>query len=87
MLNMPSEALSTFAHKALLVAVFLAAVISDATAQGFLFGQAGLQTGTTPSGIAVADFNSDGRPDLAFSNQGDNSVSVVLATSTGTFAA
>jgi hypothetical protein len=36
-------------------------------------------TGIGPSDMAVADFNGDGRLDLAVSNQNDNSVSVLLS--------
>ena len=46
-----------------------------------------LQTGNTPSAIAVGDFNSDGHLDLAVTNFGDSTVSVFLndTASTGTF--
>jgi hypothetical protein len=50
-------------------------------------------TGIGPVSIAVADFDGDGRPDLATSNWGgalgsmDGSVSVLLANGPGTFAA
>jgi hypothetical protein len=37
-------------------------------------------TGPGPSGIAVADFNGDGRPDLVVPNYGSNNVSVLLNT-------
>jgi Flp pilus assembly secretin CpaC len=44
-------------------------------------------TGSGPAGIAVADFNSDGRPDLAVTNQTEttNTVSILLGNSDGTF--
>ncbi len=41
--------------------------------------------GHFPSGIAVADFNGDGYPDLAVTNQNDNSVSILLGNGDGTF--
>lgn len=33
-------------------------------------------TGSTPNGVAVGDFNSDGKPDIATANEGGNSISV-----------
>jgi hypothetical protein len=36
--------------------------------------------GNNAQAVAVADFNGDGRPDLAVSNQGDSTVSVLLNT-------
>lgn len=42
-------------------------------------------TGSTPAGIAVADVNADGKPDLLTANQGSSTVGVLLGTSTGTF--
>ena len=43
--------------------------------------------GNGPAGIATADFNGDGQPDLAISNQTDGTVSILLNKndSTGTF--
>jgi hypothetical protein len=56
-----------------------------ATAQNYMYGQAGLQAGTNPAGIVAADFNGDGKLDLAVSNQADNTVSVILTEPDGTF--
>jgi hypothetical protein len=42
-------------------------------------------TGSTPAGIAAADVNADGKPDLLTANQGSSTVGVLLGTSTGTF--
>jgi hypothetical protein len=39
----------------------------------------------TPWGITSADFNGDGKPDLAVANSGGNDVSVLLGTGTGSF--
>jgi len=41
-------------------------------------------TGTNPYGIAVGDFNGVGIPDLAVTNAGDNTVSVLLGNGDGT---
>ncbi len=41
--------------------------------------------GTTPQGIITADFNGDGKLDLAVANSGSNTVSVLLGNGDGTF--
>jgi type II secretory pathway component GspD/PulD (secretin) len=41
--------------------------------------------GTNPTSIAVADYNVDGRPDLAVTAQGDNSISLLLGIGGGSF--
>jgi len=41
--------------------------------------------GGTPNSVVVADFNGDGRPDIATANQATNNVSVLLQNSNGTF--
>jgi len=41
--------------------------------------------GGTPTSVAVADFNRDGRLDLAAANEGSHSVSVLLGNGDGTF--
>jgi trimeric autotransporter adhesin len=42
--------------------------------------QPGFDTGHNPNSVAVGDFNSDGKPDLASANYGSNTVSVLLNT-------
>ena len=42
-------------------------------------------TGTSPSGVAVGDFNGDGKADIAVANTGANSVSMLLGNGDGTF--
>ncbi len=44
-------------------------------------------SGTTPRGIAVADFSGDGRPDFAVSNHGSNNVSIYRGSTAGPFTA
>src|SRR6185295_19608722 len=39
----------------------------------------------SPQGIAVADFNGDGRVDLAVADAGGNSISLLLGNGGGTF--
>lgn len=46
-----------------------------------------LQAGKTPQGVAVADFNHDGYPDMVVANQAANTISVYLSTGPATFAA
>ena len=44
-----------------------------------LFGtQTTVATGNGPAGIAAADFNNDGHPDLAVTNHSDSTVSILL---------
>ena len=40
---------------------------------------------TTPRGITTADFNCDGKPDLAVANGGNNSVAILFGFGDGTF--
>jgi hypothetical protein len=41
--------------------------------------------GTSPAGVALADFNGDGRPDMAVTGDAPDRVSILLNTGTGTF--
>ena len=43
--------------------------------------------GNAPFSVVVADFNGDGRPDLAVANAAHNTVSVLLGNGDGTFRA
>jgi hypothetical protein len=40
-------------------------------------------TGFNPRGICTADFNNDGRGDIATANAGSNDISIILSTTTG----
>ena len=44
-----------------------------------------LTVGTNPNSVAVADFNGDGKLDLAVANNGSNTVSILLGNGDGTF--
>jgi len=45
------------------------------------------QTGSIPYSVAFADFNGDGKADLAIANAGSNTITVLLGNGDGTFAA
>ena len=44
-----------------------------------------VSVGTTPQGLAVADFNGDGKPDMAVANYGADTVTILLGNGNGTF--
>jgi Bacterial Ig-like domain (group 3)/FG-GAP-like repeat/Abnormal spindle-like microcephaly-assoc'd, ASPM-SPD-2-Hydin len=44
-----------------------------------------VSVGTTPQGVAVADFNGDGKLDMAVANNGGGTVSILLGNGNGTF--
>src|SRR5262245_7021863 len=43
--------------------------------------------GGHPVGVAIGDFNRDGKLDLAVANSGDNTISILLGVGNGTFGA
>ncbi|MGC1490089.1 MAG: VCBS repeat-containing protein, partial [Candidatus Acidiferrum sp.] len=65
----------------------LALVPAAVTNTQYVFNRADFPTGNQPSGIAVADVNDDGRPDLIVTNRNDGTVSIMLGKPDGTFAA
>jgi len=70
---------------ALLVSLLLLSAIA-VSAQTYMFGRADFPVGVSPSAIAMGDFNKDGITDLAVVNEVDNTVSILLGKSDGTFA-
>ena len=71
-------------------AIVLSSVGAGAQALFQPLGGSGSQSqtfsaGTMPLGVAVADFNHDGFPDMVVANKSANTISVYLSTSTGGF--
>jgi type II secretory pathway component GspD/PulD (secretin) len=60
---------------------------ANGTETGTFGTQVTVATGNGPAGIAAADFNNDGHPDLAVTNQTDGTVSIILGNGNGTFIA
>jgi hypothetical protein len=58
-----------------------------AGAQVYLYGRGDFQATTNPGSVIVADFNGDGRPDLAVSDFQNNLVSILLGSAGGGFVA
>ncbi len=66
---------------------YLLAFAAGASAQGVGFAQTDYPVGSGPASVITADFNGDGRQDLAVANSGSNNVSILLGNGDGTFAA
>ena len=66
-------------------------LLNDATPTGTGFfapaSASPTATGAAPHGVAVADLNGDGKPDIVTANQGANNVSVLLSNGSGGFTA
>src|SRR6266849_3890267 len=66
------------------IAIFFLTLAIPAHGLGFKDVQ-DCKVGHNPSSVATGDFNRDGKPDLAVTNYGSNSVSVLRGNGDGTF--
>jgi hypothetical protein len=72
----------------LVVSLFIVWLTTPLThAQIYTYNHASFGTGTEPGGIVVTDFNHDGRPDLVVTDSSASTVSILLGTRGGAFAA
>lgn len=67
------------------VSILLGQTNTSGTAIGTFGAQTVFPAGNGPTSIAVADYNVDGRPDLAVTDQTDNAVSLLLGLGEGSF--
>ena len=71
----------------ILVTALVAVVAPIAGAQVYVYGRADFPGGSNPGSVIVADFNGDGRPDLAVTNSQNNQISILLGSANGGFVA
>src|SRR5882724_11933208 len=62
------------------------ALVSKASGQ-VGFARTDYPAGAQPAAVVIADFNGDGKADLAVANFGSNNVSILLGNGSGTFGA
>lgn len=67
--------------------LFTVAFPSSTSAQTYFFNRADSATGNNPADVAIADFNGDGRQDLAIINWSDSTISILLGQQNGNFGA
>ncbi len=70
------------------VAIALLSLWADiAAAQGVGFRHSEYTVGSGPQAVVVADFDGDGKLDVAAANSADNTISILLGVGDGTFGA
>lgn len=61
-------------------------LLGDGSGKGFSFAKnSPISVGNRPVWVAVADFNRDGKPDLAIANADDGTLSILISNGDGTF--
>jgi hypothetical protein len=83
---MPNKNRSAVTESLLAASLLLFAVLAPtATAQLQFSGPTNYPVGNSPLGVAVGDFNGDGKKDLGVVNTADQTVSILLGNGDGTF--
>src|ERR1700730_2764672 len=67
--------------------ILFATTVPKSAAQEVRFARADYPVGLKPASVIAADFNGDGKLDLAVANSSSNTVSILLGKGDGTFGA
>src|ERR1700730_4453689 len=68
-----------------MVSVAVAFLPCVARGQVYVYGRSDFQASSNPVNVIVADFNGDGRPDMAVSDSQNNFVTILIGTANGGF--
>lgn len=85
-MNSQRKQISQFGTSCFVVLIFVSLFFATPMAEGqvYLYGRAEFQAGSNGT-VIVADFNGDGRPDLAISDPQNDSIDILLGSSNGGF--